>query len=222
MTRKRFEQRKLKKCLKKIQGMPLEMQLDMLLENGAWDATEEINKCVTDLEQIIKSGHATGKQLYFCGSWSRFYNEQDKDSIYGNYLNKVFPEYKDGFEMLFWPPSHLKFLCLAAKKRYAPAIYLLSCFYDETAYIDGHREIADRLVNIACKMNHPDALRQRAYIDFKGNDLIKELQRVAALGSCDASMDLELAYKKGSLYKLAAVKKNRRLAKFYNRRFFMK
>ena len=66
-------------------------------------------------------------------------------------------------------------------------------------------------------MNHPNALRQQAYIDFQGDDLIKELQRVAALGSCDAIMDLHFAYKNGSLYKLVKVKKKPKLAKFYDR-----
>ncbi len=104
---------------------------------------------------------------------------------------------------------------------YAYDIYKLSWFYDETERIQGHRKIADRLLDIACKMNYPDVFREHLFnrlpVDYQDSDLFNKLHRAAALGSREAMSNLHRNYTSGQEF---AFKKDRKFARLIHK-FYM-
>ncbi len=217
MRAERFKQRKLKKLLTKIEHLPIDEQIYKLWCSPYYDEGE-MKHLITTLKSIIDNHNATGRQLYIYACFS--FREAETKDIYSNYINKIPPT--PSYTPENWPSEYVKYLCLSAKKLYAPAIYKLSWFYDESDHISGHRQIADRLLDIACTMNYPDAFRERLFnrlsADDQDSDVFNGLHRVAALGSEEALMDLHRYYMTGQEF---GFKKNRKFARLF-RKLYMR
>lgn len=136
--------------------------------------------------------------------------------------NELFDYAHIGFSQLSEEENnehYLKYLCLSAKKRNPNAIYSLAMLFETgDMKIAVNQHIADRLLKLACKLNHPHAMWRIAlsllYKEQRIDQGKELLIRAAQAGSQGALWTLSEFYRKG----LFGFRKNIRMSVFYRKR----